>query len=270
MAARQICKGLNLLRPNPRVATLQLDRPKALNAISTDMYINITEQLQLLSQDKETTFIVLEGKHYPEIGNKNCYSSGNDLKNFLKVDFSDPSKLPEQFKMWADQCENFVNAFIDSEKPIVAKVDGISYGIMCTTLPLCDFVYCTERSSFTTPFTKIAQAPEGTSSLCFPEIFGQKLAREILLQNKTFDAKVAERHGFVNKVYKSREELEIAVDKEIDDMLNLPMRSFLSSRNIIKSHTRDKLRAANRAECDNLIPRWSDMEELIPTIQKFF
>ena len=269
MAAKQLCKGLALIRnqAHPRIATLELNRPKALNAITNEMYTNMTNSINQLSQDKETTFIILQGK---DIGPKSVYSSGNDLKNFMQVDFTDPKKLQEGVDLAKNTMVDFVDAFINSQKPIVAKVDGLCYGIMCTSLGLCDYVYCTKKSTFTTPFTKIAQSPEGCSSIKFPEIFGDKLANEILLQNKTFDSKLAEKHGFVNKVYGSREELEIGVEKELQDMLALPERSFLSSRNLIKSHRREELLKVNRIEAENLIHRWSDFEELIPTIQKFF
>jgi len=262
MAARQLCKGLSLVRPQPKVASLIMDRPKALNAITLEMYTRMADTINEISLDKETTFITLEGKN-------NVYSSGNDLKSFAGVDFSDPEKLKDDLIFWADNCEYFVNSFIDSKKPIVAKVDGLSFGIMCTTLPLCDYVFATKRSTFTTPFTKIAQAPEGCSSYLFPRIFGDKLAREILLQNRTFDAETAAKHGFVNKLFDSREELEEHVQKEIDSMLDLPTRSFLSSREMIKTHERELLRKVNHIETRNLIERWGDADELLPTLAKF-
>lgn len=262
MASKLICKGLNQIKTK-HVTTFQLDRPKTMNAITFDMYHHLTEQLNLESKDPESTFVVLEGLN----GN---YSSGNDLSNFLKVDFSDVAGLKQAAQESGQMCQNFVDAFINCKKPIVAKVDGLCLGIMCTTLALCDFVYCTEKSKFTTPFTKIAQAPEGCSSVLFPEIFGAHQSREILLKSQSFDANLALKAGFVNQVFTDRQEMDQKVGTELEKMLKLPRRSFLSSRNLIKSHRRAELREVNRIECENLVERFSDFEELSPMISGFF
>jgi peroxisomal 3,2-trans-enoyl-CoA isomerase len=104
------------------------------------------------------------------------YSSGNDLGNFtLDMDLSTLTKTAREI------VERLVNAFIHFPKPLIAAVNGPAYGIAVTTLLLCDLVFTNEKATFTTPFTKLAQNPEGCSSLLFPQRLGQRANRMLLL-----------------------------------------------------------------------------------------
>ena len=77
---------------------------------------------------------------------------------------------------------NFVDAFINFEKPLIAGVNGPAIGIGVTTLALCDLVLASSNSTFQCPFTKIGQSPEGTSSYSMPAILGPSGASELLLR----------------------------------------------------------------------------------------
>ena len=77
---------------------------------------------------------------------------------------------------------DFVDAFINFEKPLIAGVNGPAIGIGVTTLALCDLVLASSNSTFQCPFTKIGQSPEGTSSYSMPAILGPSGASELLLR----------------------------------------------------------------------------------------
>ena len=57
--------------------------------------------------------------------------------------------------------DEYINELIEIRKPIVAAVDGPAIGIGCSTLGLFDSIIASSRSSFWTPFSKIALVPEG-------------------------------------------------------------------------------------------------------------
>merc|ERR1712157_290494 len=126
----------------------------------------------------------------------------------------------------------------------------------------CDYNYATKSASFQTPFTKIAQSPEGCSSYLFPQIFGQKLSREILLENRKFDSQLALKYGFLSGVFENKIVMDEFVDKKLENLGKLPQRSYLSSLKLIKEKDREILREVNKREYKNLVERWTDFEEL--------
>jgi peroxisomal 3,2-trans-enoyl-CoA isomerase len=108
------------------------------------------------------------------------FSSGNDLMNLVETadEGGDPLQRAREACL---EVERMVNAFVDFPKVLIAAVNGPAHGIAVTTILLCDFLYTNEKATFTTPFTKLAQNPEGCSSLMFPLIMGQKANRMLLL-----------------------------------------------------------------------------------------
>merc|ERR1711981_23197 len=229
MASKQaLCKGLNLIKNGP-ITTLQFNNPKNYNAFTTDMYKNVAHQLNTLSDCKETKVICLTGSN-------GVYSSGNDLTSFGKILAPGTPKQEMMSKVQdaADLCEEFVASFINCKQPLVAKVDGMSIGISCTSLGLCDFVYASEKSWFYTPFTKIAQGPEGCSSVIFPQIMGNGKAREILYLNKKINAKEACERNLVTEVFESSEALDKKVDSVLEEISVLPPRAMKSAKALVE------------------------------------
>ena len=79
--------------------------------------------------------------------------------------------------------DDFVSAFVEFPKPLVALCNGPAIGIAATTVGLCDLVWASDSAYFLCPFTKIAQSAEGCSSETFPKIMGNAVANEMLVAN---------------------------------------------------------------------------------------
>jgi peroxisomal 3,2-trans-enoyl-CoA isomerase len=111
------------------------------------------------------------------------YSSGNDLKNFTDA-LASGGEGADLAAMARGSCATlvrFVDAFIDFPKALIAAVNGPAHGVAVTTALLADLLYTNEQATFTTPFTKLGQNPEGCSSILFPAILGQRANRMLLL-----------------------------------------------------------------------------------------
>ena len=94
----------------------------------------------------------------------------------------------------------FLEAMLNCEKPIVAMVRGAAIGIGATMLSLCDFVYCTPETYFSTPFMSTYQCPEGSSSYNFPKLMGQRKANDMILTEMVLTSQEALKLGFVNEI----------------------------------------------------------------------
>ncbi len=71
----------------------------------------------------------------------------------------------------------FVDTFIRFSKPLVSLVNGPAVGISVTLLGMFDMVIASDKATFVSPFTKIAQAPEACSTYTFPRMMGNLKVR---------------------------------------------------------------------------------------------
>ena len=126
------------------------------------MYEAITKLLYEADNNKDVKVIVFTGAG-------DYYSSGNDLGNFSLVAKYGKEKLADMtHKVYL----NYMNAFIDVQKPLIALVNGPAVGITVTTLPFFNLVLASEKATFNAPFATIGQCAEGCSTFTFPMLMG--------------------------------------------------------------------------------------------------
>ena len=128
------------------VLIVSLWRPHVKNAFHDDLYLDLIDVLASVTADRTVSAIVLTGTgHY--------FSSGADLKNgsFLPEEENDRGRDTVH-----KPAGRFMMALLAFPKIIAAAVQGPAVGIGVTLLLHCDLVYCTERSTFWAPFTRLA------------------------------------------------------------------------------------------------------------------
>ncbi|KRY82926.1 Enoyl-CoA delta isomerase 2, mitochondrial [Trichinella pseudospiralis] len=250
------CSRKVLLEDKGKIFRIQFNRPEKKNALTHEMYRDIISGLK--AAEKSEAFItVLEGK-----GDYFC--SGNDLNNFLV-------KPPDTAKMAADAkllLRDFVGAFIDHPKVLVAAVNGPAVGISVTILGLFDLVFASDNATFYTPFTSLGQSPEGCSSFTFPLLMGNTKAFEMLLFNRKITAQEAKRRNIVTEVFQ-QDTFSEQVNKRIEQLSALPPQGLLISKKVLRQWTRAELHDANAVECEVLVGRWQS-DECTESVMNFF
>jgi peroxisomal 3,2-trans-enoyl-CoA isomerase len=118
------------------------------------------------------------------------YSNGTDLLNDSDIGFEEHLIA----------VRDFVRAFINYPKLLVALVNGPAVGIACTTLGLCDLVYATKMATFSCPFHRMGLTAEGCSTITFPLIIGKTRAAKFLYSGETMNAYDALKIGFINEI----------------------------------------------------------------------
>lgn len=166
-----------------RIAHIVIDRLDKKNALTAEMYAGLADAITRSESDPQVRVMFVHGS-------AECFSAGNDLKDFL-------DRPPE-----GDEAPvaRFLRVISTATKPIVAAVGGPAIGIGTTMLLHCDLVYATTAARFQLPFVSLGLVPEAASSLLLPMIAGYQRAAELLLLGKPFTAEKALAAGIVTEI----------------------------------------------------------------------
>ncbi|THD79469.1 MAG: enoyl-CoA hydratase [Phenylobacterium sp.] len=165
------------------VLRLQINRPEKRNALTLEMYAQMTSALQEADRDPAVRVVLIHGQ-------PDTFSSGNDLQDFVQAPpAGDDSPVGR-----------FITAISRARKPLVAAVAGPAVGIGTTMLLHCDFVFAAEDTRFQLPFVNLALLPEAGSSLLLPMQIGYLRAAELLMLGAPFSAAKALQYGLVTEV----------------------------------------------------------------------
>ncbi len=177
---------LVLVETADRIRTITFNRPEKKNALTQDMYSAAADALNSANDDPSVRVCILTGT-------QGVFTAGNDIVDFTQ-------RPPNFGEHDTPPVRKFMMALLNSQKPVIAAVDGLAIGIGVTLLLHCDLVVASDRALFKTPFVDLALAPEFASSQLMPRIFGHAVAAELLLLGDTWDANRARETGLVNRV----------------------------------------------------------------------
>jgi len=177
------------------VLRIRFNRPDKKNAITRDMYTAMADAIAGSNTDSSVRVILIEGS-------EGCFTSGNDLKDFMNAPTTGDGSPVGRFLAEASM----------AEKPLVAAVTGIAIGIGTTMLLHCDLAYASDKAKFHMPFVSLGLVPEFGSSLILPSLIGQRRAAELLMLAKPFGAGTALELGFINAIHEDDEVVDAAMD----------------------------------------------------------
>ncbi|MFK5926082.1 MAG: enoyl-CoA hydratase [Desulfuromusa sp.] len=180
------------------ILKIGIQRPDKLNALTLAMYDAMTAAMDSAEQDNQVRVILIHGT-------ENCFTSGNDLRDFAK---NPPAG--ENSPVF-----RFLRAISQAKKPVIAMVSGAAVGIGTTMLLHCDLVYADETARFRLPFVNLGLCPEAASSYLLPKLVGFLRASEILLLGETIDAERALALGLVNRIFPHADLLDQVMAKAV-------------------------------------------------------
>lgn len=178
------------------IMRITIDRAAKKNALTQAMYAALKGAIERAEQDGDIRVIFLQGT-------QGCFSSGNDLKDFLDNPVVDESSSVMQF----------MNVISRAAKPIIAAVQGPAVGIGTTMLLHCELVYAAPSARFQLPFVNLGLCPEAASSFLLPLLAGYQRGAELLLLGEPFGADKAREIGLVNEILPDAEVIERAWDR---------------------------------------------------------
>jgi enoyl-CoA hydratase/carnithine racemase len=180
-----------------RVATVTLDRPEALNAISTELAADLAEAVEPLATDPGVRAVVLTG------AGERAFCVGADLKQ--RAGFDDHG--------WFVQREVFRRGFAAVRRcplPTVAAVAGFALGGGTELALSCDLVVAADDATFGLPEVRLGLVPAGGGTQLLVRRVGRSVARDLVLTGRRVAATEALRLGLADRVVPRSEVLAAA------------------------------------------------------------
>ncbi|GJJ13127.1 hypothetical protein Clacol_007377 [Clathrus columnatus] len=217
---------LKLDFPSEHILLITLNRPKSLNAVSSELSNDLEVVLSWFDAEPGLWVVIVTGEG-------RVFCAGADLKIW-------DSNQTAGKKNETDSIAKFPNGFANisrrtiSSKPMIAAVNGGAYGGGVELILNCDLVIASELSQFALPEVKrgVIAAQGGIPRLA--AISGHQLASEMLLLGRTISAQEAySRFGFVNKVVPSNELLSTAIEWAQEIINNSPDAIMATKRSLL-------------------------------------
>lgn len=187
-----------ILSRDGNVGILTISRPKALNALNTEVLQELDVALDDLANDKDVYVIVLTGEG-------KAFVAGADV-----VEMKDMT--PEEAKEFAEKGCRVFRKLETINKPVIAAVNGYAFGGGCELAMACDIIIAGEQAKFGLPEVSLGITPGFGGTQRLPRIVGTKIAKEIIFTGGTIGAQEAQRIGLVNRVVPPNTSLQTAIE----------------------------------------------------------
>jgi 2-(1,2-epoxy-1,2-dihydrophenyl)acetyl-CoA isomerase len=173
------------------VATIELNRPQALNAWNAQLGADLLAALRGAAEDDAVRALLITGAG-------RAFSSGADLKD-MSGDTT-PDGRPDVYRTLTERYHPIMHAIREVPKPVVAAVNGPAVGIGCSLALCCDLILAAQSAYFLLAFVNIGLVPDGGSSLFVPTRVGFARANELSMLGEKLGAAQALEWGLINRV----------------------------------------------------------------------
>ena len=171
------------------IATVVLDRPEKLNALTRAMWAALGEAVDALSADDAVRCVIVRG------AGEKAFSPGNDIG-----EFATQRSNKAQAREYGRTMHATAHALARCRHPLVAQIHGICVGGGLEIAALCDLRICGASSRFGAPIKNLGLVMAYDEMAPLVRLVGPAVALEILLEGRVFDAAEALQKGLVTRV----------------------------------------------------------------------
>lgn len=224
-----------LLEVAEGVATVTLNRPEALNALSDDMIAALVDTMTRVEADAAVRCVVVRGAG-------DHFMAGGDIKGFHGRLAETPAERSAHFRGKIHKLHPAIAAMRRMPKPVVASLQGAAAGFGLSLALATDLAIASEDAYFTLAYCLIGTSPDGGSSYHLPRIVGLRKAMEIALLGERFNAEAAQALGLVNWVVPA-EDLEAETAKLAARLARGPARALGETKALLNASFDNALEA---------------------------
>ena len=178
------------------VALITLNRPKALNALNSQIVGEMGQALDQAQEDDGIGAVVITGSD-------KAFAAGADIKEMQEKTFQDV--------YLEDFITNGWEHVTTIRKPVIAAVAGYALGGGCEMAMMCDFILAAENAKFGQPEINLGILPGAGGTQRMTKAVGKSKSMEMCLTGRMMDAEEAERSGLVSRIVPVEELVDEAV-----------------------------------------------------------
>lgn len=189
-------KTLILTFEEPGILTMQLNRPKAFNAVNMQLLEDSYEALSGANDDPEVKVIIVTG-------NENAFAAGADLRAVAGYNAFEA-------RNFIDMVHKTIFMMEDNHKPIITAVNGLALGGGLEMVMASDVRIVADNATLGLPEINLGIFPGAGGTQRFPRNSSICLAKQYIFTGDFFDAATAEKIGLVNMVVPAAEVMDAA------------------------------------------------------------
>lgn len=208
------------------ICWIKLNRPESKNAFSSQMIVDLCQNLKSADADEKIKVIVLTGAG-------NCFCAGGDLKAMDEKSgmfAGDSFTLKQNYEHGIQQ----IPLTMESINTVtVAMVNGAAIGAGCDLSAMCDFRIASDTAKFGVTFGSLGLISGDGGPYFMNRVVGYTKALEMYLTAKIYSASEAQEMGLVNKLV-SLEKLKEETEKFCEQFLKISIESLTMAKAAIK------------------------------------
>jgi len=194
------------------IATIKLNRPKVMNAMNKQLWLDFQVALEDAKTDSEIKVLIITGEG-------RAFSTGADLK-----DSKDRSL--EDYRDYLVELQEASRKIIRFEKPTIAAINGYALGSGYELGLACDIRIAAEDAKIGSPEARVTSSVTGGAMRLVQDLIGPGKAKELLFTAEYIDGKEAERIGLVNRA--------VPLDRLMDETMEMAKKMAVNSSFSIK------------------------------------
>ncbi|KAF7643930.1 hypothetical protein LDENG_00230970 [Lucifuga dentata] len=167
------------------VGFIQLNRPKALNALCDGLMSELGRALDAFEADGDIGAVVITGSD-------RAFAAGADIKEMQNRTFQE---------CYGGNFLSHWNRVSTVKKPVIAAVNGFALGGGCELAMMCDIIYAGEKAQFGQPEILLGTIPGSGGTQRLTRAVGKSLAMEMVLTGDRISAQEAKQSGLVSRIY---------------------------------------------------------------------
>ena len=199
-----------------RVGLIVLNRPQALNALSSLLATELLVALDGLETDDGVGCIVITGS-------ERAFAAGADIREMASLTHTDVFQR-DHLAQW--------DRVARCRKPLIAAVAGYALGGGCELALMCDFILAADNAKFGLPEVTIGTIPGMGGTQRLTRLVGKCKAMEMMLTGRLMDAEEAERAQLVSRIVPLAELVDEAI-KTAERIASLPRPAVMMAKEAI-------------------------------------